>query len=339
LRRVACAVEVKLSVYNFDSRSFFGHDQVIEFQCLSKEQEMRDLTIFDYKDPVLFLQAYFEKLKKHDPSFTIRRWSKRMGYSSPVVLFAIMNRKRAIKIRDLSSIFAGLELNPNESLYLRVLIMLAQADTREEKEILEIALEQLSPQAARPVGAPSNVERKGTIHETEHDELFSHWTDAAVLSMLRLQEARQDIRVIRDNLLWESDPSQVERSYQKICRLGLLEKDSEGQSRPKYDDVVTKSDQKHVGARAYFSQVNEIAIRAIELPLAEREFQCFSLVIRKSDIAKFKQMIRDYRADISNQEAENGDTVYQFNFEMFPLSKPLSHIVKLDESSERDVLN
>jgi hypothetical protein len=44
---------------------------------------------------------------------------------------------------------------------------------------------------------------------SDDDDLHSHWTDSALLSALRLKAAGRDLSLIKKNLLWETDTSQI----------------------------------------------------------------------------------------------------------------------------------
>jgi uncharacterized protein (TIGR02147 family) len=274
--------------------------------------------VFQFNDPIGFLKGYFAFLQLEEPEMTVRRWSAQMGFSSPKPLVSILRGSRILKLKDLDLILRGMDLSAAENRYLEALIMWSKERSPREKEVLQTLLNLL--REGQLEGHASRTGQK--VYEAEDQDLFSHWVDAAVISALRLKSTKNNLAKIRENLLWEPDGTQVDRSLDRVRNLGIVSETPEGIT-PRFDSVTTRSDRPHRGGRSYFFQVNRIAALAIELPYEQREFQCFSIPLKQSEIPAFKQLIRRMREEISSFSSEEGDTVYQFNLEMFPLLKPI----------------
>ncbi len=281
--------------------------------------------VFSYRDPVQFLRDYYSALQKKDPEITVRRWSESMGLPSPLALVAILRKSKPLRLKDLNFLKLGIELEPSELRFLEALVLSSRARTEEEKSVFQHLLSSITPQET--VSSTKNFlkETSENVYESEDDELFSHWVDAAVISALRLKATRNDLDLLRKNLLWEKDRSQVDRSFERIRRMGLLDSQTD---KPKHNSVTTRTEHHHAGAKSYFAQINRIATEAINLSLDEREFQCFSIPACKAATPEFKEMLRRFRKEIAATSAEDGDVVLQFNLEMFPLTRP----IQTDES-------
>jgi uncharacterized protein (TIGR02147 family) len=271
-----------------------------------------------YEDPLLYLKNHFQYLQTIDSTLTLRRWATRMAIS-PVLLASLFRGKKRLRIKDIDSITKGLDLSASEVRYLQALVLWQRATSDCEKQLFTRLLDSLRGDLSRD----SMESKTPTTYESEDPDLFSHWMDAAVMSAMRLKSVSKDLSNVRENFLWENDLNQVDRSLAKLQRLGFLEKTSAGGFQPKYDNIATRSDKFHRGARIYFAQMNKIATDAVELPFEKREFQCFSIPVCESDVHEFKEMLREFRAKVSAKADELGDTVYQFNFEMFPLTTPV----------------
>jgi uncharacterized protein (TIGR02147 family) len=279
--------------------------------------------IFQFDDPILYLKEQFEFERLRDPALTVRRWALRMGLRSPKPLFTILQGKRELKLKDFEFLRKGLDLSPEEVRYFEALILWSKAVV-EEKPILKTLLDLLKQQHA----VLASVYREeamtmSAVFESDDAELFSHWTDAALLSALRLKAVRSDLDLIRTHLLWEKDGTQIDRSMNKIRKQKLIADNNGDHLKPKYEKITTSNDRSHQGGRAYYSQVNQIAMLAIELPHEEREFQCFSIPARMIDAPAFKLMLRKFRDELATLSTEDGNTVFQFNLEMFPLLSPI----------------
>lgn len=279
-------------------------------------------SIYEFTDLALFLKSFFEYLRKEQPDFTIRRWAVQMGLSSPKPLVAVLQNTRELRMKDLEFLLKGLDLNSSETRFLELLLLIRKAKDPREKASLYFLLGALKKADRSSTVDSRTINRTQTTYEIEDDELFSHWLDAALISALQLKSARANLDLFRENLLWQTDTRQLDQSLEKLKKLGLL--DTGQGNAPKYDSITTRSDRHHKGAKTYFEQVNRLATEAIELPLREREFQCFSIPASVAETPQFKQMIRNFREEISGFSSEDGDIVYQFNIEMFPLTKPIT---------------
>jgi uncharacterized protein (TIGR02147 family) len=276
--------------------------------------------IFQFNELVLFIKAYFENLREEMPEITVRRWAVQMGLSSPKPLIAILQDSRDFRMKDLDFLLKGMDLTATEIRYLETLLMLKKTKDAKEKSTLRFYLDlmkkaqfSLNPVQDKPL-------REQTVFESNDEDLFSHWVDAALIAALQLKSTRADLNLLRENLLWEKDLAQVDRSLAKLKKQGLLDNEK---NTLKYDTITTRSERPHRGAKAYFAQINQLATEAIGLPLGEREFQCFSIPAHVAETPVFKQMIRKFREDITNLSNDDGNIVYQFNLEMFPLTKPM----------------
>ena len=75
--------------------------------------------------------------------------------------------------------------------------------------------------------------------------------------------------------------------------------------------------------RQYHRQMINNALRALsETTMEEREMTGYSVPLRKKDIPEFKKMMRKFHREIARLAAKtNADNVYQFNVQLFPLTK------------------
>ena len=72
----------------------------------------------------------------------------------------------------------------------------------------------------------------------------------------------------------------------------------------------------------------QLAAKAIDQqPIEEREYNAFCLNVKKSDIAKAKEMIRDFKNEfIQRFEAPSGkaESTYQLNMQFFNILESLN---------------
>ncbi len=269
------------------------------------------LNLYAYRDPVLFVIDTFDHRRKSDPGFSVRKWAREMGLSSPVQMAEILNRKRAIKLKDVDALQIGLGLDPSQRLFFQLLIKSAAAQTQEDRELFGTLLAHHSP------GNDNQVIR------TDSESIFSHWVHMAILTLCRIQDFPARVETLVEVFEARVDRATITSAIELLLEDGLLTVSAEGTLQRTSTSVSTHTDRTNRGAHEYFRQVADLSKQAIELPLDEREFQCFSFAIAQNQIPLAKELVRSLRTRLSALTAETASKVYQANLQLFPLTSEL----------------
>jgi hypothetical protein len=67
--------------------------------------------VFHFEDPIAFLNAQLREKQKRDPKFSLRAWSRLMGYENPSLVFHVLKGERRLKM-DLALKMASLKASP-----------------------------------------------------------------------------------------------------------------------------------------------------------------------------------------------------------------------------------
>jgi uncharacterized protein (TIGR02147 family) len=114
----------------------------------------------------------------------------------------------------------------------------------------------------------------------------------------------------------------IQNSLKLLVNHQLLELVAPGKYRRCSDEfITTTNDVAMSSTHPYYSQIISKAQSAIEMSVDEREFQFFSIGMKKENLSKAKEVMRKARAEIALFSDKQGDHVYQFNFNGFPLAE------------------
>lgn len=266
--------------------------------------------IFDHKNVIDYLVSCFQYEKLMNDSFSIRKWSKIMDIDSQSLVL-ILQQKKKISPQQTIKLMNGLMLDASEQSYFEALVKLTFAELEREKQVLEIILSELRMHT-------------GAVAYMEDQSVFSHWIHMAILSMSRITGFVCNKDSIKEFLVNDIPGEILDESIERLLKLNLINIDANGSITKDYDNVTSKNDVYKKSPHTYFEQVSELAKQAIETPVEEREFQCFSLAIKHDKIPAFKEMIRNFRAKMCTfAESDVTDQVYQMNIQFFPLTKKL----------------
>ena len=272
----------------------------------SSENSIEKPNLFQYTNPLQFLIDVYSYRKNLDPKFNIKKWAQEMGLEKPSLLALILNAKRPLQGRFLSFLSRGLELNATQSRYLSMLIIRKRLKDSEERSTLDFALEQMR--------APNLWSEDVTL--TEDDSIFSSWLNMAVFCSSKLPGVRLEPKSLKPLLKFEVSESEIAEAIATLKKQNLI------QEKP-VKRLSSKNDKPNLTAQRYFSQVLGLSQKAIGFPVKDREFQSFAFVANEKTFEIVREFVRELRTRISTIESSDPNSVYQAQFQVFPLLNEL----------------
>lgn len=269
------------------------------------------LDIYGYSSALTYLQDFYKHLKLTSPA-SIRSWAMSMGLSSPALLLDILKKKRPIKMKYVKHLAKGMQLKEKEAAYFGTLVLL-EYSSGEDKDHYESVLRSLRPRQ-EPLDPTADV--------------FSHWLNLAVYLLGQIEGYVLTPEAIQRSLNLAVSKEDIIKALNCLEGHQLVKLDESGHYKSCGSEfLTTPNDVSRESSRRYYAQVQTNAQNAIELPLDDREFQCFAIAMKEESIPKIKEIIRKAREDVASFSDFQGSHIYQFNFNAFPIAKtagPLS---------------
>lgn len=268
--------------------------------------------IYSYNDPVKFLAAEMKRLKIQDKNFSLREWSRRLGYQNPSYLSDVLKGRRKLTLAFSILLARSLELDEKETRFLEVMTLVHRSKNLSEKRQLMRLLNSLRPKELK----------NSTDLTTEQFALIADWYNWALAEMPRLKDFKTDVNYIAKKLGNQIPKESIEESIDILVRNKILTRTADGELKrssegPDFlDPEITK-----LAAREYHKQMARKAIEALENKKSEDlDFQGSTFCIKKSDVIKLREIIRDFHQKILELGVEDdGDEIYQIHTQLFPL--------------------
>ena len=124
-----------------------------------------------------------------------------------------------------------------------------------------------------------------------------------------------------------------------MVRAKLLKKDKNGNYQQTDKAISMGSvDAVPVAARDLQRQMGEFAVKAINLPLSERDMSGLTMGLTRKSYERIRKELADCRRRIIAIASEDDETeqVYRLNLQLFPLSEPLAKESKTSVKKEGD---
>ncbi len=279
-----------------------------------------ETSVFQFNDPVEFLNAVFQQKQAKNPQLSLRAWTQQLGLPHVSMLSMVLNRKRKL-LPTLSSkitqyLIAAHRFTENEARYFDILVLFSHAKSQDEKLFYKKILSSLRP------------DQKFSDVSLDHFRVISDWYHLAILEMTLLKDFDSDPRWICLRLGGSVNEGQVNAAIDRLMRVGLLEKAADGRLKKKVSHYATSTDVPNAAIRSFHAQMIRKALLALESQrIEDRDISAHIVTISKAKLPEAKQMIRDFRRKIADfLETPEGDAVYQINVQLFDALGDSSHV-------------
>ena len=268
------------------------------------------MDIYTYTNYREYLKDYFEHRKSSDPKFSHRYLARRVGLSSPNFIMLVIQGKRNLTRSLAFKLSQEFEHTDRERDYFENLVGFAQAKTTKEKDSYFGRMITLRRR--------SNVE---TIEQHQYD-YYSHWYNLAVRELVTYPEFKGNYDWLAKKVFPRITPAQAKRSVELLLKLGLIKK--KGSKYERASTLLTTGPEvQSLGVANFHRSMAQQAANALDTVSGdERDITACTVNISKRGFADIRKAVAECRGKIlAIAEADApADTVYQVNFQVFPLS-------------------
>lgn len=273
-------------------------------------------TVYSYLDFREFLRSYYNRMKLEDKRFSYRSFSASIGLKAPNFLQWIIEGKRDLSTKNISSVAKVIGLHEDETQYFVILVMFGQAKSIAEKDQYFNRLIELR----KPFVT-------STLEEFQYEH-FSNWYNEAIRVLLNMIDFhpneqyafRRLARMLRPKI----SESQARSAIKKMLALGLVVKDDKGYIRQAERIISTGDEVRSFFIKRYHEEMIDLAKASMDnIPSEERDIsgitmnvsdKCFDLI--KKEIQQVRKRILEF---VELDEAS--DNLYQMNIQLFPIAK------------------
>ncbi|MBD3419091.1 MAG: TIGR02147 family protein [Chitinivibrionales bacterium] len=270
------------------------------------------ISIFDFSDPMEYLNAVIEEKRRQSNGCTLRSISNKLGYKSSASLSLILRGKMRISERTKKNLITYLKLNKAEAEYFLLLVCSGQAENPLEKQALLASVHE--KQSASP----------RAVHSGQYS-LYSKWYLNALRNVLTYIDVKKNYRQIAGHFSPPLTTEQVKQGLQQLLRLDLIHRDKKGFLRPK-DRLIstTKKGNLEKMLRRYHTQSLELGKKAVKkVPDPYKQMSTLTVSLSAGGLHKALDTVGRCRKKILKivEEEKNANATFHFIFNTFPVTK------------------
>ncbi len=270
------------------------------------------LNIYDYDNFRVYLKDAVADVKKIGLDFSYRKFSNLAGFSSPNFLILLIKGERNLSDLSAAQIAKAFGLDQIQAHFFRLLVGFNQSKTITEKSTF-----------AKELAKIKSKLNTYSLAENQFD-YYSDWVHAVVRELLILNP-RLSTAEISQMIQPRQKLETIDKSLQLMEKLGLITKDAHGWT---VKNVSLSTGDKFVSSSVVQFHKNMIRLGSEcmdRFARDQRNVTSSTVSLSAKNYEEITQKIRDLRQEIlALSEADHAkDRVYQFNFQIFPLSEQI----------------
>jgi len=272
------------------------------------------INIYDYSDYRKFLQEFYELEKSLDPTFSYRIFAAAIDMDASL-LVKILQGKRHVSTKNIEAFVQFFRFKEGKAEYFREMVAYGKAKNDEQVRKHFETLQKMRPSSYRE------------LDEARY-RYFQQWFYPMIRSALDVFDYRgpEHAADLGDSCIPKISANQVENAVDALLQLGLVHRRKDGRIVPTDAHLKTKEHWLSASISDYQKSIAELAHRSIaETPKEERDISTLTMALDSSQIQRIRDIIAEARRSIVNvansMPSQICDSVYQLNFQLFPMMK------------------
>lgn len=265
-------------------------------------------TFTDYR---AFLRSYAYEAKKRNGQWTLGIWANQLGLKDTSSLTKILNGQRHPGPQVTEKLCKHFKFNLRDRAYFQDLVTLYK--NQNNPRLCVALLEKMGKQFPQSDLA---------IIDTRSFEFFSQWYVMPLREMVRLPWFKEDAEWIASQFKFKVTVQEIKKALELLLTLGLIKREG-SKLQIAHGRVSSSFDQKNEGLKIYHETMLDHAKTALkEQDILMREFLACCMAVNPENIAKAKELIREFKDKFEQLiEENNGPQLYQLQIQFFALTQ------------------
>jgi uncharacterized protein (TIGR02147 family) len=276
---------------------------------------MQSVNINHFTDYRTFLLAHVQNMKQKKKSWSYGAWAKAMDLKATSSITKIISGERGPGPEITEKLIQYFKFNDKQAQYFRDLIRLEKL--KSDPKLSTLLMEKLSRDF--PAMRSRYMDDKTFL-------IISNWYYLALRELCRNANFQEDPEWISERFLFKVNARDISQALKVLLQMGLLERDPSGRLILAESRLETSTDTASEAIKRHHEQMLEHAKTALrKVRLEEREFTSTTLLMSTGQMSEAKELMREFKMKFEKiMEKESGDQVYQFQLQLFPLSKKIT---------------
>jgi len=265
--------------------------------------------IFNYSDYRIFLKDYFTEQKRLKTIFSHRYFAHKSGFSSSSFVSHVMKGERNLTEKSLEKIMKGLNLHGKAKDYFEKLVKYNQSKKLEEKEKIYNEL----------LIIKKNYSFEG-LGSSEY-AYYENWYNSVIRELVVQDNWEGDYKKLAKMVIPKITPEMARKSVEILLKIGMI-KYKDGNYFQNTEFVTSKKIPSFILKETRNEYIKK-GLEAAELINSKDRFITSTTFTMTKEVYEevMKELEEIRKKVVLSKSTENHGEVYQFNIQLFPMSK------------------
>ena len=267
------------------------------------------------------MKFYFKGVKKAASinknadikEYTIKEFSKVVGFASHSYLSLVMQNKRNLSKESLEKVITGLAMNSRASNYFKLLVLYNQETDDTEKLALYKKL--------------NGVKKSTSFHklEVEQHRYFEHWYYPVIRTLAVHSDWKDDCEFLGNLCYPKITAKQAGKAVADLLDWGLLHKNSKGEFFVTENKIKDKDVPVFIKKKARADVLDNNRNALDDLPINNRYSVYSTWAVGEEKYADIVELFEKYRSEVNDivSDESSVDKIYTMLFQLIPASKKI----------------
>ncbi|MGL1902427.1 MAG: TIGR02147 family protein [Fibrobacterales bacterium] len=276
--------------------------------------ELRLVT--EYIDYRVYLGEYYAYKKKKSAVFSHRYFAQAAGISSSSFLRRVIDGERNLTRPMIDKFSKALNLSDKEAIYFKNLVLFNQAKTSSEKSECYAVLRSLKGGV------------KEAVLQTNQFDYFKNWYTPVIRELITLCPPKIKASELGALIIPPISATEAKYAINTLLELDLIAQESSGGYTQTDQSIIADSAIQSMAVRSYTDSMLKHGRAALEMSRDVRHISTMTLGVSEQQYSALCEELNAFKDRVKQIVTDNDDAsrVYELNFELFPVSKPVQKV-------------
>lgn len=281
-------------------------------QIVGRGDNLERPSVYKFEDIQVYLRGFVLYLKRTEPDFSYRQLAKKAGFGSPNYFQSLLNGQKKITERGIEKLARGFGLKNEEKLYLRLLILLRDAESEQIRESIQHRMREMQ-----------ELQEVDKIQRSRF-EYYNKWFIPVIREMIANGSFPKDLEEASKRVFPKIDVLDVKYALCILETLGFVKKSPDEIWIACTSHMRTDAETASVTIRRFHQQMISLAQKSIDqLPSDQRHASSLTMSVSKSKYSELVEYLNEVKREVANRFADthvSDEEIYQLNLQFFPLT-------------------
>ena len=266
--------------------------------------------VYDYSHYRTFLKEYHQFQVGQKQGWSLGKWARQMDLGSTAVISNILKGARRPGPSVTKRLVRFFHFDKMEKDYFEALVQLDKVGT--DPELTIMFMERLK-----------NLQPKGEFKllDDESFSAISKWYYYAIREMVAWPNFRPEAEWIKSRLIYNVDLPDIKEAIEVMVNLGVLKKTANGLEQAN-KEIKTSEGIANEAIKRFHEQMLDYAKESVRISnVGRRYLGGRTLNISFDKLPEAMLFLQQFRHEFAQKFESEGDSVYQLNCQLFPLTK------------------